>query len=265
LFARKVRREAMEVPLEKQPNRSRFSQILAAVLVNAIYEMRNYPVVLVNTVLSPLSFLILIVFVSQGSLLGVAIEGGLIMSMFSSGIGLQSDLSHLKNDFKLQDMVVSSPTGWQTYMLGMAISEIVYSLPALTVLALLAYYYLTLSFAGVIELLAVLLLMFLASMAIGFTLSTFSSDIVQSFAFSRLISTLFSAVPPVYYPITYIPMPFRYLAYLSPTTYAAELAQNIAGYIKLSTTMVVIDWLILIAVAVGLFMVARSKARWREV
>ena len=234
-------------------------------LVNSIYEMRNYPVILINTVLSPLSFLVLIVFVSQGSLIGVAIEGGLIMSMFSSGIGLQSDLSHLKNDFKLQDMVVSSPTGWQTYMFGIAISEIVYSLPALIVLSILAYFYLHLSIAGIFELLAVLLLMFVASMAIGFTLSTFSSDIVQSFAFSRLITTLFSTVPPVYYPITYIPLPFRYLAYLSPTTYAAELAQNIAGYIVLPTLMVAVDWAILIAVAAALFLIAKSKARWREV
>jgi ABC-2 type transport system permease protein len=183
LSAKRIGKEALEVPSEKQRNRSRLSQILAAVLVNSIYEMKNYPVVLINTVLSPLSFLILIVFVSKGSLIGVAIEGGLIMSMFSSGIGLQGDISHLKNDFKLQDMVVSSPTSWLTYMFGIALSEIVYSLPALTVLALLAYYYLALSAVGVFELLAVLLLMFLASMAIGFTLSTFSSDIVQSFRY----------------------------------------------------------------------------------
>ncbi|HXX87030.1 MAG TPA: ABC transporter permease [Candidatus Acidoferrum sp.] len=245
--------------------RSRFSQILAAVLVNAVYEMRNYPIVLINTVLSPLSFLVLIVFVSRGSLLGEAVEGAFIMSMFSSGMGLQGDLAHLKNDFKLQDMVVSSPTSWLIYMFGIAISEIVYSLPALTVLAVLAYFYLVLSVVGILEFVAVLVLMFFASMAVGYTLSTFSSDIVQSFAFSRLLSTLFSTIPPVYYPITYIPLPFRYLAYLSPTTYAAELAQNAGGYLPLPILMMALDWSILIAVTVILFMIAKTKARWREV
>ena len=245
--------------------RSKFSQILAAVLVNAVYEMRNYPIVLINTVLSPLSFLILIVFVSRGSLIGVAVEGAFIMSMFSSGMGLQGDLSHLKNDFKLQDMVVSSPTGWLTYMVGIAISEIVYSLPALAVLTVLAHYYLVLSIVGILEFLAVLVLMFFASMAVGYTLSTFSSDIVQSFAFSRLLSTLFSTIPPVYYPITYIPLPYRYLAYLSPTTYAAELAQSAGGYLSVPVLMMLLDWSILIAVAVILFMIAKTKARWREV
>jgi len=261
-----VEKEANELLNEEEPaQRNRFSQILAAILVNSVYEMRNYPIVLINTVLSPLSFLLVIVFVSHGSLIGEAVEGGFIMSMFSAGVGLQGDLSHLKNDFKLQDMVVSSPTTWQTYMFGMAISEIVYSLPALAVLVVLAHYFMDLSVIGMLALGGVLLLMFLTSIAIGFTLSTFSSDIVQSFAFSRLISTLFSTIPPVYYPITYIPFPYRYLAYLSPTTYAAELAQSAAGYLSLSSTTMALNWFILIAVTVALFVVASSKARWREV
>jgi ABC-2 type transport system permease protein len=226
--------------------------------------MRNYPIVLLNTVLSPLSFLLVIVFVSHGSLIGEAVEGGFIMSMFSAGVALQADLSHLKNDFKLQDMVVSSPTNSMTYMFGMALSEIVYSLPALVVLSVLAYYFMELNATGIFSLIMVLLLMFVSSVAIGFTLSTFSSDIVQSFAFSRLISTLFSTIPPVYYPITYIPLPYRYLAYLSPTTYAAELAQNAAGYLHLSSTAQAFDWTILLTVTMTLLIVARSKARWRE-
>ena len=227
--------------------------------------MRNYPVVLVNTVLSPLSFLVLIVFVSRGSLIGVAIEGAFIMSMFGSGTSLQSDLSHLKNDFKLQDMVVSSPTNWQIYLLGMATSEVVYSLPALLVLGILASLYIHFTAVGALEFLAVLAMMFLTSIAIGYTFATFSSDIVQSFAFSRLVSTLFSTIPPVYYPITYIPLPYRYAAYLSPTTYAAELAQNVAGFVTLSVRAAAADWLVLISVTVALFVIASRKARWREV
>jgi ABC-2 type transport system permease protein len=239
-------------------------QVLASVLVNSVYEMKNYPVVLLNTVLAPLSFLIVITFVSRGQLIGEAIEGGFIMSMFQSGMSLQDDLSHLKNDFKLQDMVVSSPTTPAAYVAGMALSEIIYSVPALAVLAVLAAIYLHPSAFGTLELLAIFLLMFLASVTLGFTLSTFSSDIVQSFAFSRLISTLFSTLPPVYYPITYIPLPFRYAAYLSPTTYAAEIAQNATSLISLSTTETVVGWVVLLGVAAALSLIAIKKARWRE-
>ncbi|MGA7627257.1 ABC transporter permease [Methanoregula sp.] len=245
--------------------RSRQSQLLAAILVNSVYEMENYPVVLLNTILSPLSILLVIVLVSRGSLFGVGIMGGFIMAMFSAGMGLSSDLSHLKNDFKFQDMIVSSPTGWLTYMIGISLSEIVYAIPALIVLTVLAYFGLSLTLAKVLAFVAVLLLVFISSISIGYTLSTFSSDIVQSFAFTRLISTLFSTIPPVYYPITYIPLPFRYLAYLSPTTYAAELVQGIGGYLSLSLTTVIIDWTVLIAVTIALFVLAKTKARWREV
>jgi ABC-2 type transport system permease protein len=235
------------------------------VLVNSVYEMKNYPVVLLNTVLSPLSFLLLIYFVSSGRLIGDAIEGGFIMSMFNSGMSLQGDLAHLKNDFKLQDMVVSSPTSPGAYVTGMALAEIIYSVPALAVLTVLAAVYLHPGMVEALELLGVFLLMFLTSIAIGYTLSTFSSDIVQSFAFSRLISTLFSTLPPVYYPITLIPVPYRYLAYLSPTTYAAEISQHATGFLSLSTPAVTLAWGVLCATTGILALVAVKKARWREV
>ena len=238
---------------------------MAGILVNAIYAMKNYPIVMVNTVLSPLSFLTVITFVSRGQLIGEAIEGGFIMSMFQAGMSLQGDLSHYKNDFKLQDMIVSTPSTPVAYVTGMAVGEIIYSVPALAVLVVLAGIYIHPDAVGALQLLAVLLLMFLASTTLGFTLSTFSSDIIQSFAFSSLISTLFSTLPPVYYPITYIPFPFRYLAYLSPTTYAAEISQNLTGMVQLGSADIATAWVILSAVSFVLLLISIKKARWREI
>ncbi|HUH82280.1 MAG TPA: ABC transporter permease [Nitrososphaerales archaeon] len=187
------------------------------------------------------------------------------MSMFSSGMGLQSDLSHLKNDFKLQDMVVASPASATAYVLGMALSEIVYSIPALATLSVLMAVFVHPSAGQALELFAVIVMMFITSVTMGFTLSTFSSDVVQSFAFSGLISILFTTLPPVYYPITYIPLPFRYLAYLSPTTYAAEIAQSTSGLLTLSTLSFVLAWAVLAAVTLVFAALAVTKARWREV
>lgn len=227
--------------------------------------MKNYPIVLISTVISPLSLLLVITFVSSGALFGTAIEGGLIMIFFSSGIALQSDLSHLKNDFKLQDMIVSSPTSSRMYMGGMALAEIVYSFPALVILIVLAGIYLQPSLLQIAILSIVLLLMFAVSVAIGFMLSTFSSDVVQSYAFSRLLSLLFATLPPVYYPITYVPAPFNYLAYLSPTTYAAEIMHSATGYLDISTNMLILDWGILLTVCAVILFIAVKKTRWRDV
>jgi len=240
-------------------------QILASVLVNSIYAMKNYPVVLINTVLSPLAFLIIVNFVSKGGLLTQAIEGAFIMSMFSSGVGLQSDLSHLKNDFKLQDMVVSSPASPAAYVFGMAVSEIVYSIPALVTVTILLEVFVHPSAVQAATLFAVILMMFTTSVTLGFTLSTFTSDVVQSYAFSGLVSALFTTLSPVYYPITYIPLPYRDLAYLSPTTYAAEIAQSSIGTLKLSSGSVDIAWAVLAAVTIVFAFIAVTKARWREV
>lgn len=244
--------------------RSLSSQLVAAILVNSIYEMKNYPSNLINTVLSPLSFLVVITFVSKGALLGQAIEGGLIMSMFQSGMSLQGDISHLKNDFKLQDMLVSSPASPAVYVLGMAASEIIYSSPALAVLVVLGQVYIHPSAVQALAMAAVLLLMFLTSITVGFMFATLSSDIVQSFAFSRLLTTLFTTITPVYYPITYIPLPFRYLAYLSPTTYAAEIMQGVVGYLQVSLNGMLIDWAVLGGLTAVLFVVVSKKARWKE-
>ena len=119
--------------------------------------------------------------------------------------------------------------------------------------------------AQALELLAVIVQMFVTSVTIGFTLSPFSSDIVQSFAISGLISILFTTLPPVDYPITYNPLPFRYLAYLSPTTYAAEIAQSTSGLLDLSALSFALAWVVLIAVTVVFAVLAVTKARWREV
>ena len=161
--------------------------------------------------------------------------------------------------------VVSSPTTALPYVAGMAISELVYSLPALTVLTTLAAVFLHPSFIEAVSLTAVMLLMFLTSVTLGFTLSTFSSDIMQSFATSSLISILFSTLPPVYLPITCIPLPYRYLAYLSPTTYAAGIAHNATGFLQLYPAALLLDWAVLIGVTSFLALIAAKKARWREV
>ncbi len=245
-------------------NGKKLNQIIASILINSIYAMKNYPILLINTLLAPLSILVIIVFISRGALLGVGIEGALIMTMISAGIGLQGDLSHLKNDFKLQDMVVSSPTSAFIYMFGMGISELVFSIPVILLLSILAVLFLHLLVIQWIILIIILLIVFLFSISLGFFLSTLTTDVMQSWGFTGLISTLLSTVPPVYYLITYIPKPFQYIAYLSPTTYAAEIVQSTTGYLKITQLNFLLDWIILIIVTLIIFFISIKKSKWRE-
>ena len=239
-------------------------QATASILVNSIYAMLNFPVMLIYTLLAPLSLLAVVTFASHGTLLPIAAEGALIMNMVSSGTSMQGDLSHLKNDMKLQDMIVSSPTTASVYVLGMAISELVYSIPTITLLVILNLIFVKFTVIGGITIFADMILIFTFSVSLGFFLSTLTSDVIQSWAFSGILAPLLSTIPPVYYPISYIPYPYRYLSYLSPTTYSAEIAQNAAGYIHLSFFNLIITWLVLIGVTIFVLILAIKKSKWRE-
>jgi ABC-2 type transport system permease protein len=243
----------------------RTSQLLASILVNAVYAMKNYPVMILNTFLAPFSLLLVITFISHGTLLNVAIVGSILMTMVSSGIGLQADLSHIKNDFKLQDMIISSETGPMVYLIGMGISEVVYSIPALLVLSVLAVAYIHASPLGWLMIVSAALIILFFSISVGFLLSNVSSDVVQSYAFAALLSTMLSTLAPVYYPISYIPEPYRYAAYLSPTTYVAQIAQTGAGAITVSTPNLVLDLVVVLALSSIAFVIALKRNRWRSV
>jgi ABC-2 type transport system permease protein len=117
---------------------------------------------------------------------------------------------------------------------------------------------------AVLGIVAVMLMMFLMSISLGFALATFSSDIVQSFAFTRLLSLLFTTLAPVYYPITYIPLPWRYFAYLSPTTYAAQIGHVLVGFYEIPRNQLMIDWAVLIILTALFLWIGMKKARWRE-
>lgn len=243
---------------------NRISQIYAAILANAIYAMKNFPVMLINSMLAPFGFLLIIFFVSHGTLLNVAIMGALIMAMVSSGISLQGDLTHLRRDMKLQDMLVSSPLSMNMYLIGMALSELVFSIPDLIILSVLAVIFIHISALAALMIVAVMLLTFIFSISLSFFISTISRDIMEGWAFMGIISLFLSSLPPVYYPITYIPLPFRYLAYLSPTTYSAMIAQNSIGFLSLSNLSFYLSWLILIAVSAALLIFAIKRSKWRE-
>lgn len=240
------------------------SQVYASILVNSLYAMVNYPITLINTLLAPLSLLAVVTFASHGTLLPVAAEGALIMNMVTSGTSMQGDLSHLKNDMRLQDMVVSSPTGPGTYIVGMAISQLVYSIPTISLLIIFNILFVHLSPTGAIVLFFDMAAIFTFAVSLGFFLSTISTDIVQTWAFSGILAPILTTIPPVYYPISYIPLPYRYLAYISPTTYAAQIAQSQAGFTTLTFLQASEYWFVLIAVTVIFGYIALKRSRWRD-
>ncbi|MGI0054236.1 MAG: ABC transporter permease [Thermoplasmata archaeon] len=244
--------------------RHRLRSAFALVQINGIVPIRTQPFYLISIVASPLAFLFFIGVASSGAYLAFGVTGGMILTMLSIGTGLQSDLTHYRNDLKFQDVVVASPVEAPTYVAGMALSELVYSAPGLAVFVVLWIVGGWATFPGAVVLFGTLLLVWAFATALSFTLATYFADVRETWMYSPLISLALSVIPPVYYPISALPGWAQQAAYLSPTTYAAQLVQAASGLIPMSFTTAAIDWAALSAFAVALFLVATLKARWRE-
>ena len=244
--------------------RHRVRAILTLAYLNGVIPIRTQPLYLLNVIASPLSFLFFVTIASNGVLLDYAVGGGMIMMMLSVGTSLQTDISHYKQDLKFQDVIVASPVEAWVYVAGMALSELVYSLPGLAVFIVLWAVNGWATLPAALTLVGVLLLVWSFASALGFTLATYFEDVRETFVFSPLISLGLSVLPPVYYPIQHLPAAIRPFAYLSPTTYAADLMHGAVGLGGPTLTGALIDWAVLIAFTLGLLLLAAVKARWRE-
>ncbi len=244
--------------------RNRLRSLLTLVQINGLIPIRTQPLYLVNLVASPLSFLFFIWIVSRGADLAYGVMGGMVLTMLSVGTGLQSDLTHYRHDMKFQDVVVASPVEAPVYVAGMALSELVYSLPALAVFVFLFVYYGYATVSSTLVLAGALVLVWSFATAFAFTLATYFQDVRETWMFSPIFSLVLTVLPPVYYPITYLPGWARIAAQFSPTTYAAELVQGAVGLQPLSWISATIDWIALGAFTAALFLIAAFKARWKD-
>lgn len=244
--------------------RNRWRSLFTLVWLNGVVPIRDQPLYLLNLLASPLSFLFFITIVSRGAYLAYGITGGMVLTMLSVGTGLQSDLTHYRHDLKFQDIVVASPVEAPVYIAGMALSELVYSLPGLAVFVAIFVLEGYATIESVTVLAAVLVLVWGFASALAFTLATYFRDVRETFLFSPLISLALTVLPPVYYPLAALPGWAQVAARFSPTTYAAGLVQGSVGLAPLSLSAGAVDWGVLLSFTAVLFLLAAVKARWKE-
>jgi ABC-2 type transport system permease protein len=244
--------------------RNRLRSVLTLVQLNGVIPIRTTPLYILNTIASPLSFLFMIFIVSRGTYLIYGITGGMVLTTMTVGTSLQSDLTHYRHDLKFQDIVVASPVEAPTYVIGMALSELVYSLPSLAVFVVLFLAWGHPTVMSLAVLATVCILVWAFASAFAFTLATYFQDVRETFLFSPMISLVLTVLPPVYYPIVALPSWAQAAARLSPTTYAAGLVQGACGLAPLSFSGAALDWAVLVAFTAALFLIAAFKARWKE-
>lgn len=255
--------------------------VWALVASTGFLPMKRQPLYLINTLTSPFSFLFLLYIIEGASFLPYGVAGGMVLTVLSIGTGLQTDLTHYKSDMKFQEMLVGSPVTAGSYVLGIALSEFVYSIPGMTVFFLLSLVYCHYIFLGALVIFGTLVLVWVFASALGYTLATYLSDVRETFAVTPLISIFLTVVPPVYYELTKLPVWLRPMALLAPTTWAASLVKSALGIQgsgllcpgspnwacpggNLTIDGGLLDAAVLVLSASILFVLAWKKAQWRE-
>ncbi len=235
---------------------------LIAYLTGILWLRRN-PVSLVFTAISPFSLLFVLFVVSNGQYVHFAVAGSLVMALVGYGLALGQDISFYKTEYKIQDVFVASPVSPLTYMMGLALSELMFGLPALTVLAVLVVYF-GASIVAVPLLVATILLLWGSMSAMGFFLSSHMLHMRNATQVISFVNVILAVLPPVFYSVATLPDTLRYLSYAVPTTHASILLQYVMGLPTPADWSLALGLGVQAAYLVGFVALAKTKAIWRE-
>ena len=207
---------------------------------------------IVTGTLTPGALLIFVAVLAPG-LIGVTLIGSLVYSMFLIGQRVLNEAAYIRIDHKLNELYHASPLTPESYFVGIAGGMLIaYLPPSLVVLAILEVLH-PLSPGAWLVLAACLIAVWAVSSTIGYVVSTLFKDMKTIWPYSALLTNLFGIVPPVFYPLRLVPVDWRPLVLLIPTSGAAALVNNAAGLETLSSGETVLAIVALAAEAIGLF------------
>ncbi|MDQ3960945.1 MAG: ABC transporter permease [Thermoproteota archaeon] len=237
-------------------------QVLLIAYMTGVLWLRRNPMSLVFTAISPFSLLFVLFVVSGGQYTYFAVAGSLVMALVGYGLALGQDISFYKTEYKVQDVFVASPVSPLTYMVGLALSELLFGLPALIVLAILVVYFG--SVFSIPLLVATILLIWGAMSALGFFLSSHMLHMRNATQVISFVNVILAVLPPVFYSMDMMPDVLRPLAYAVPTTHASLMLQDIMGISTPADWSLEFGFAIQIAYLLAFITLAKTKALWRE-
>ena len=237
-------------------------QVLLIAYMTGVLWLRRNPMSLVFTAISPFSLLFVLFVVSGGQYIHFAVAGSLVMALVGYGLALGQDISFYKTEYKVQDVFVASPVSPLTYMVGLALSELLFGLPALIVLATLVVYFG--SVFSIPLLVATILLIWGAMSALGFFLSSHMLHMRNATQVISFVNVILAVLPPVFYSMDMMPDVLRPLAYAVPTTHASLMLQDIMGIPTPADWSLEFGFAIQIAYLLAFMTLAKTKALWRE-
>jgi ABC-2 type transport system permease protein len=206
--------------------------------------------------------LLIFVLVLDPALLAYALVGAVVYSVFMLGQRVQNEAAYIRIDHKLTELYHASPLSAEGYFVGMSIGVLLAYLPPIVLLAIAleAVVGLTALAAGVLLLASFALWMFTCSF--GYFVSTLFKDNRAIWPYASLITNAFGVLPPVFYPLAFLPGYWHPIALVLPTSAAVSLVEAAqGGLIALTPGEVLLAASALVVEALGAFALAVLWAR----
>jgi ABC-2 type transport system permease protein len=166
---------------------------------------------------------------------------------------------------KLKEMIVAMPVRPVSYAFGIALSNLLSSIPVLFFFMAIVAWYGMLPLGAIVWVVAVLFLCWSSLSAFSFMVATYLPK-TNPFTLSTMalmLSFVIVFLPPVYYPKEMLGN-FNWISFLVPTSNAAGLIRVNLGLSVLPQVDIVVHLLALISFTVFFILLASAKARWRE-
>ena len=235
-------------------------------LFDSLPLLRDPMLMVLLSLISFLPVLFIFVFNAGQTAFLQSVVGAIVLSLAFAGIGSAQSVYFNKHWFRFQDIFVASRVSPVSYAVGLSVSTLLISLPALVIAMTILFLDTS---AGVLGILAVTLVAgvtWIAMLLLGFVLGASTKNTRRANSLPQLLGLLLGFLPPVYYPLASVPSYLRPLALLIPTTQAAQLSKYYAGLLPaaLSGAELVFGWACLVAFVAILAVLAARLAHWTD-
>jgi ABC-type polysaccharide/polyol phosphate export permease len=205
--------------------------------------------------------LLVFVWILDPALIGVALVGAILFSMFSMGQRVLNEAAYIRIDHRANDLYLAGPLSPEAYFLGMSAGILVVYLTPVAILGVLTVVVVRFSVEVGLLLLLLSAAVWLFAASIGYVFSTFFRDNRAIWAHASLFFNIFGVLPPVFYPFDKFPEALRPIVLLMPPSAAAAIVQRMIGATALSGGQLLLAALGLAVETVAVFVFAVYWAR----
>ncbi len=205
--------------------------------------------------------LLVFVWILAPGLIGVALVGAILFSMFAMGQRVLNEAAYIRIDHKANDLYLAGPLAPEAYFLGMSLGILLVYIAPVIVLGILTAIVVHFSVLTALLLVGLAATVWLFAASIGYVFSTFFRDNRAIWAYASLFFNVFGVLPPVFYPFSSFPVDLRPVALMMPPSAAAAVLQHALGATALTSGELGLAVASLAIETVGIFLFAIVWAR----